>query len=425
MTRLPLLIAAAALLTAAAPPSQRIAEQVAQAALRAAPVWDGHNDVPEQLRERRQDILAGFDFRDTTNTAAPGKSASGFPLPAMQTDLTRLRQGHVGAQFWSVFVSSALSEPQAVQATLEQIDVMKRLIARYPQELQFAASADDVARAWKGGRIASLLGIEGGHQIGSSLGVLRQLYALGCRYMTLTHFKDNGWADSATDAPLHHGLTPFGRDVVREMQRLGMLVDLSHVSADTMRDALKVAQAPVMFSHSGAAAIDASPRNAPDDVLTMLKANGGIIMVNTYPWYVSEDARHWAAARAAEDARGKSLNPGDPAAAAAALTAWVQANPRPEATLGQVADHIDHIAGLIGKDHVGLGGDFDGIEITTQGMQDVSTYPALLTELARRGWSQGDLEKLASGNMMRVMRAAEAYAAAHHSDPPLENATVF
>ena len=421
MARYLFLIAAAALLTAAAPPP----EQIAQAALRAAPVWDGHNDVPEQLRARRQDILAGFDFRDTSHTAAPATTAFGYPFPAMQTDLTRLHKGHVGAQFWSVFVSSTLSEPQAVQATLEQIDVMKRLIAQYPAELQFAANADDVARAWKAGRIASLLGIEGGHQIGGSLGTLRQFYALGCRYMTLTHFKDNGWADSATDAPLHHGLTPFGRNVVHEMQRLGMLVDLSHVSADTMRDALKVAQAPVMFSHSGAAAVDASPRNAPDDVLAMLKANGGIIMVNTYPWYVSEDARHWAAARAAEDARGKSMNPGDPAAAAASLAAWVKANPRPEATLSQVADHIDHIANLIGKDHVGLGGDFDGIEITTQGMADVSTYPALLTELARRGWSQRDLEMLASGNMMRVMRAAEAYAAAHRSDAPIESATTF
>jgi len=425
MKRFPLLIAAAALSIAAAPPPEQVARQVAVAALRVAPIWDGHNDVPEQLRERRKDILEGFDFRDTTHTAEPANAMRGYALPAMQTDLTRLRQGHVGAQFWSVFVSSSLSEPQAVQATLEQIDVMKRLIARYPTELQFATSADDVARAWKAGRIASLLGIEGGHQIGSSLGALRQMYALGARYMTLTHFKDNGWADSATDAPLHHGLTPFGRDVVREMQRLGMLVDLSHTSAETMRDALKVAQAPVMFSHSGAAAINASPRNAPDDVLAMLKANGGIIMVDAYPWYVSEDTRHWGADRAAEDARGKYLNPGDPVAAAASLAAWVAAHPRPEATVSQVANHIDHIARLIGKDHVGIGGDFDGIEITTQGMQDVSTYPALLTELARRGWSQGDLEKLASGNMMRVLRAAEAFAAAHRGDPPIESATVF
>lgn len=421
MARFLFLIAAAPLLIAAAPAP----EQVVQAALRAAPIWDGHNDVPEQLRERRQDILAGFDFRDTTHTAQPAKTPSGYDFPAMQTDLTRLQQGHVGAQFWSVFVSSALTEPQAVQATLEQIDVMKRLIARYPDQLQFAASADNVIRARAAGRIASLLGIEGGHQIGNSLGTLRQMYALGVRYMTLTHFKDNGWADSATDAPLHHGLTPFGRDVVHEMQRLGMLVDLSHVSADTMRDALRVAQAPVMFSHSGAAAIDASPRNAPDDVLAMLKANGGIIMVNTYPYYVSEAVRHWSADRAAQDARGKSLYPGDPAAAAAAQTAWLKANPRPEATIAQVADHIDHIARLIGVDHVGLGGDFDGIEITTQGMADVSTYPALLTELARRGWSQADLEKLASGNMMRVLRAAEAYAAAHRGDAPIENATTF
>jgi membrane dipeptidase len=415
----------AALLTAATPAFAQAPEQIAAAALKAAPVWDGHNDVPEQLRDRRQDMIADFDFRDTTHTAQPAKTPGGYDFPAMHTDLTRLHQGHVGAQFWSVYVSAQLPEPQAVQATLEQIDVMKRLIARYPTELQFATSADDVARAMKAGRIASLLGMEGGHSIGGSLAVLRQMYALGARYMTLTHFKNNAWADSATDAPAHNGLTPFGRDVVREMQRIGMLVDLSHVSAATMRDALAVAKAPVMFSHSGAYAVDASPRNAPDDMLMMLKANGGIIMVNTYPFYVSEEVRHWKATAAAEEARQKSLNPGDPAAAKAALTAWEAANPRPASTIPQVADHIDHIAKLIGVDHVGLGGDFDGIEVTTQGMQDVSTYPALLTELARRGWSVADLEKLTSGNMMRVLRAVEAYAAVHRDDPPIESATVF
>lgn len=406
---------------AAAPPPA----EVALAALRAAPVWDGHNDVAEQLRVRRKDRLDGFDFRDTASTTDTARAEDGTPLPAMQTDLARLRRGHVGAQFWSVFVSAQLPEPQAVQATLEQIDVMKRLIARYPDDLQFAASAQDVAAAWRAGRIASLLGMEGGHAIGGSLGVLRQMYALGVRYMTLTHFRNTAWADSATDAPAHHGLTPFGRDVVREMQRLGMLVDLSHVSAETMRAALAVAGAPVMFSHSGAFALDASPRNAPDDVLRLLKANGGIIMVNSYPPYVSEAVRRWSAARAAEEARGKALAPCDPAAAAAALAAWQQANPRPEASLAEVADHIDHIAALIGHDHVGLGGDFDGIEITTRGMEDVSTYPALFTELARRGWSEGDLEKLASGNMMRVLKAAQAYATAHRGDPPIESATTF
>ncbi|MEO5597835.1 MAG: dipeptidase, partial [Novosphingobium sp.] len=268
-------------------------EQVAQAALAAAPVWDGHNDVPEQLRDRRKDVLAGFDFADTSGTAD-----AALKRGPMQTDLARLRKGHVGAQFWSVFVSAALPEPQAVQATLEQIDVIKRVIAQNPQSMQFASSADEVVRAMKAGKIASLIGMEGGHSIGGSLGVLRQMYALGARYMTLTHFKNNDWADSGTDAPAHNGLTPFGKDVVREMQRLGMLVDLSHVSEKTMLDAMEVAGAPVIFSHSGAMGISGHPRNVSDAALDRLKANGGLIMVNFYPGYVSPQLRAWNADRA-------------------------------------------------------------------------------------------------------------------------------
>lgn len=393
-------------------------EQVAEAALRAAPVWDGHNDVPEQLRDRRKDMLAGFDFRDTANTAGDGRAA-------MQTDLLRLHKGRVGAQFWSVYVSAGLDEPHAVQAVLEQIDVAKRLIAANPGAMQFAQSSADVEKAMKAGRIASLLGMEGGHSIGGSLGVLRQMYALGARYLTLTHFRNTAWADSATDAPAHDGLTDFGRDVVREMQRIGMLVDLSHTSAATMNDALDVAGAPVIFSHSNARAVNGHARNVPDDVLRRLAANGGIVMVNFYPPYVVEATRQWQAERAGEKARLASLHVGDPAAADAALAAWEHAHPMPRGSLRDVADHIEHVIKVAGVDHVGLGGDLDGVETTVAGLDDASTYPALFAELARRGHSQADLEKIASRNMMRVMKAAEAYAAGHRGDPPIESPTVF
>ena len=398
----------------------RTPEQVAMAALAAAPVWDGHNDVPEQLRDRRKDVLGEFDFRDTTHTGEPAKGVG-----AMQTDLTRLHQGHVGAQFWSVYVSANFTDQQAVQATLEQIDVMKRLIARYPAEMQFCTAVACVEGAWKQHKIASLLGMEGGHSIGGSLAVLRQMYALGARYMTLTHFKNTAWADSATDAPEHNGLTDYGKQVVREMQRLGMLVDLAHVSEKTMLDTLGVAGAPVIVSHSNAYALNPHPRNVTDAALDAIKANGGIVMVNFYPPYVLEAGRQWSAERDAAEARFKALNRGSPAAAKAALVGWDQTNPMPRGSIANVADHIDYIAKRIGADHVGLGGDIDGIEVTIAGMEDVSKYPALFTELARRGWSQADLEKLASRNLLRVLKSAEAYAYAHRGDPPIENATYF
>jgi membrane dipeptidase len=414
------LIAAGALLVAAPLHAAPSPEQVADAALRAAPVWDGHNDVPEQLRDRRKNVIAGFDFRDTTNTADPATGKA-----AMHTDLARLRKGRVGAQFWSVYVSATLLEPQAVQATLEQIDLTKRLIARYPQDMALCTSAAEVERAMKAGKIASLMGMEGGGSIGGSLAVLRQMYALGARYMTLTHFRNLAWADSATDAPAHGGLTDFGRDVVREMQRIGMLVDLSHVSEATMMDTLDVAKAPVMFSHSGARGVASHPRNVPDAVLERLKANGGIVMVVTLPSYVSDQVRDWSARRAAEKTRLEDVHVGDPAAAKAALAAWVKANPAPRATIAQLADHVDHIVKRAGIDHVGLGGDFDGMASTTEGMDDVTGYPALFVELARRGYAQADLEKIASRNMLRVLKTAEAYAAARKADPPIENATAF
>ena len=420
MMRRMLLLAGAAMLACAGPAAARSPEVVACAALMAAPVWDGHNDVPEQLRERRKNLIAEFDFRDTSNTANPARQVA-----AMQTDLIRLRKGRVGAQFWSVYVSANLPEPQAVQATLEQIDVTRRLVERNQADMQLATSSAEVEQAMRAGKIASLIGLEGGHSIGGSLAVLRQFHALGARYMTLTHFKNTAWADSATDTPAHDGLTDFGRDVVREMQRLGMLVDLSHVSEASMIDALAVARAPVIFSHSNARAINTHPRNVPDSVLAQLAANGGIVMVNAYPGYINEPTRQWTIRRAGEKARLDALFTGNPAGAAAALAAWEKASPAPTGGIADVANHIDHIAKLAGIDHVGLGGDYDGIETTVAGMEDVSTYPALFTELARRGYSQADLEKIASRNMMRVFKAAESYAAAHRSDPPIESATTF
>ncbi len=420
MMRRMLLLAGAAMLACAGPAAARSPEVVACAALMAAPVWDGHNDVPEQLRERRKNLIAEFDFRDTSNTANPARQVA-----AMQTDLIRLRKGRVGAQFWSVYVSANLPEPQAVQATLEQIDVTRRLVERNQADMQLATSSAEVEQAMRAGKIASLIGLEGGHSIGGSLAVLRQFHALGARYMTLTHFKNTAWADSATDTPAHDGLTDFGRDVVREMQRLGMLVDLSHVSETAMIDALAVARAPVIFSHSNARAINTHPRNVPDSVLAQLAANGGIVMVNAYPGYINEPTRQWTIRRAGEKARLDALFTGNPAGAAAALAAWEKASPAPTGGIADVANHIDHIAKLAGIDHVGLGGDYDGIETTVAGMEDVSTYPALFTELARRGYSQADLEKIASRNMMRVFKAAEFYAAAHRSDPPIESATTF
>jgi membrane dipeptidase len=418
MIKTPVLLGLAAMLIGAALP--RNPEAVAEAALRAAPVFDGHNDVPEQLRERRKDVLEGFDFRDTRGT---GDAKAG--VAAMMTDLTRMRAGRVGAQFWSVYVSANLTEPQAVQATLEQIDVTRRLIAKYPNDLALCLDSVCVASAQKAGRIASLIGMEGGHSIGGSLSVLRQMHSLGARYMTLTHFKNTAWADSGTDAPTHGGLTAFGVKVVREMQRLGILVDLAHVSEATMADALATNGPPVIVSHSNARAINNHARNISDATLKLIGANGGIVMVNFYPPYVLEAARVWGAAREAEQVRFKALHRGDPAASEAALAVWDKANPMPRGNVKDVADHLDHIAKLIGADHVGLGGDLDGVDTTIAGLEDVSTYPVLFVELAARGWSQADLEKLSSRNMLRVMKAAEAFAAAHKNDPALENETSF
>ena len=388
-------------------------EAVAAAALDAAPVFDGHNDVPIQLRSRFDNVVGQFDFVDTLDTATQERAA-------MHSDIVRLRQGKVGAQWWSVYVSASLTEPEAVQATIEQIDVTKRLIAQNPDALQLALTADDVEGALAKGRIASLMGMEGGHSIGNSLAVLRQMYALGARYMTLTHGRTLDWADSATDAPKHGGLNAFGKDVVREMNRIGMLVDLSHVSEEAMNDALDVARAPVMFSHSGARAVTGHLRNVPDSVLERLPENGGIVMAVALPWFINEDLRNHAADRAAEEARLKALFPGLPDEVKARLAKWDATNRAPVSTISDLADHIDHIRKMAGIDHIGIGGDYDGMPHGPAGMEDVTGYPALFEELARRGYSQGDLEKISMRNMLRVMRQAEAFAASQAGAKPIE-----
>ena len=399
----------------ASPAAAQTAEEIAAAALEAAPVWDGHNDVPIQLRDRFRNVIADFDFEDTTGTGPEHSEGR-----TMHTDLARLREGKVGAQFWSVYVTAALSEPEAVQAVIEQIDVTKRLISRYPDDLALALTADEVEQAVAKGRIASLMGMEGGHSIGSSLAVLRQTYEIGARYMTLTHSKNTPWADSATDTPQHDGLTDFGKDLVREMNRIGMLVDLSHVSEKTMHDALDVAKAPVIFSHSGARAINGHARNVPDSVLSRLPDNGGIVMIVGLPGFLSEDARQWYSAREAEQTRLSVLWQGQPKAVEAAMAEWDAANPVPMATIADMADHVDQVRKMAGIDAIGIGGDYDGMPTGPVGMEDVAGYPALFTELARRGYTQADLEKISFGNMMRVMRAAEAYKASVAAMPAIE-----
>ncbi|HEY1918897.1 MAG TPA: dipeptidase [Streptosporangiaceae bacterium] len=364
----------------------------AREVLTRSPLLDGHNDLPWALRDLGQSDLAGVDL-----TAG---------LADTQTDLPRLRAGGVGAQFWSVFVPSSLQGDSAVSATLEQIDLTHRMIDRYPDALELALSSGDVERIMAAGKIASLLGAEGGHSIASSLGVLRSLYALGVRYMTLTHNDNVPWADSATDEPAAGGLTAFGREVVAEMQRLGMLVDLSHTAPATMRDALDAARGPVIFSHSSARAICDHARNVPDDVLGRLTANGGVCMVTFVPAFVSEECRQWDL-RVAEEMSSRGLNPKDYLERMRMADEWAKTHPHPEATVAQVADHVDHVREVAGVEHVGIGGDYDGTGQLPEGLRDVSGYPALFAELLRRGWSEADCGALASGNIIRVLHDAE------------------
>ncbi len=367
--------------------------------LERVPLFDGHNDVPWQYRNRVDYKFSELDFFDTTHLDRP-----------MHTDIPRLREGRVGAQWWSVYVSANQPEPQAVVQTLEQIDFVHRMVERYPEHFALALTADDVERIFADGKIASLIGMEGGHSIGNSLAVLRQMYDQGARYMTITHGRTLDWADAAGDDPQHDGLTAFGEEVIREMNRLGMMVDLSHVTPATMRDALRVSEAPVMFSHSNARALVDHPRNVPDDVLDLTAENGGLVMVTFVETFTSEERRQHFAERAAYQSKMEYLFPGQPEAVAERMDAWDAEHEAPKSTLEQVADHIDHIRDRIGVDYIGIGGDYDGIPTLPLGLEDVSTYPDLFAELLKRGYTEEELEQIAGLNMLRVLRGAEAVA---------------
>lgn len=403
---LPLLLALAA---APAPAGPDPTLQRALRVLERAILVDGHNDLPWAIREWKEhpgDVLA-YDLRKTT----PG-----------QTDLARLRAGRVGAQFWSVYVPAELKSGWA-RVQLEQIDLARRVIAQYPEALQLALSADDVERAHRRGRIASLLGLEGGQVIENQLGLLRAFYDLGARYLTLTHGSTLDWADSATDEARHGGLTRFGEEVVREMNRLGLLVDLSHVSAETMQDALRVAQAPVIFSHSSARAVCDVPRNVPDEVLRALPRNGGVVMITFVNSFVSAEAAR-VTLPAWQEYRRRSAGVEDGAERERLYQEIFGRLEVPRATVGTVADHVEHVRRVAGIDHVGLGGDYDGNDTWPVGLEDVSGYPRLFAELVRRGWSDADLRQLAGGNVLRVMRAAEATARRLQRERPPSQATL-
>jgi membrane dipeptidase len=374
--------------------------------LKQTPLIDGHNDIAEQLAENYQRSVDGL--------------ASGTdqrrPHPLM-TDMARLHQGRVGGQFWSVYIDGSITGDAAIRETLQEIDVVRRMIDAYPNDLALASTADDVVRIHKSGKIASLIGVEGGRQIGGSLAALRQYYNLGARYMTLTHNQTTEWADAATDEPKYDGLSPFGLTVVHEMNRIGMLVDLSHVAPATMKDAIAASKAPVIFSHSSARAIGGHPRNVPDDVLSLLPANGGVVMVNFVPPFLSDAVWNWGADRTAEQARLKAIHRESNADVEAGLKAWEAAHPTPTVTVADVANHIEHIAKIAGHDHVGIGGDFDGIDATPTDLTGVEDYPRLFAELIRRGWSDENLAKLAGGNVLRALRQAETVAKSMRGEP--------
>jgi membrane dipeptidase len=402
----PLALSPAPALAQARDPNLARAERV----LRSTPLVDGHNDLPWRIREdtlHPGDVEA-YDLRRTT----PG-----------MTDLERLRKGMLGAQFWSVYLPGEPSAddyasngrvsgtPGYARVQLEQIDIARRIVEKYPDRFAWALTPADVRRVFRQGKVGSLLGMEGGHAIENSLGALRTFYGTGVRYMTLTHNVTTDWADAAMDSARHGGLTPFGEEVVREMNRLGMLVDLSHVSPGTMSDALRVTAAPVIFSHSGARALVDHPRNVPDSILARVKQNGGVVMVPFVTGFVSPEVARYGDEREAAMREIRARVPaGDRAAMRGEMQAWTAAHPAPRATLAQVADQIEHVRRVAGADHVGIGGDFDGITDVVVGLEDVSTYPALFAELARRGWSDADMRKLAGENVLRVLGRAQQVA---------------
>lgn len=372
--------------------------------LKTTPLVDGHNDLPWALREKHGNDPYAVDL--TSDLTATG----------LHTDIPRLRAGGVGAQLWSVYVPADIAPVEAAKETFEQIDTVRRIVAAHPDVFELATTADDIERIHRSGKIASLIGMEGGYSIDDSLGLLREFYGAGARYMTLTHSKTTTWADSATDAPKWGGLNPFGEAVVHEMNRIGMMVDLSHVSEETMLDAIRVSDAPVIFSHSSARAVADHKRNVPDNVLRLLPGNGGIVMVTFVPGFVSAAIIDWNRQFGEEATR---LN-ADPSAATLdpALAAWAEAHPRPHATIADVVAHIQHVRDVAGVDHVGLGGDFDGVESLPDGITGVDAYPEILAALMQAGWSDADIRKIAGENMLRVMRAVEAVAASKSGERP-------
>jgi membrane dipeptidase len=397
--------------------------------LKATPLIDGHNDLPWAIREagdraKRPGLLDvdAYDLRQTTTG---------------QTDFARIAAGHLGGQFWSVYIPGETSDPAYAsngvvvdkpayaRVQLEQIDVARRVIARYPDKMALALKSSDVMPAFRAGKMPSFLGMEGGHAIDNSLSLLRTYYDLGVRYMTLTHNVTLDWADAALDSAKHGGLTPFGKEVVREMNRLGMLVDLSHTSPGTMSDALDASEAPVIFSHSSARAIVDHPRDVPDSILARLPKNGGVVMVTFVPSFISQAVYDWQKGREAAVADARRQFGADSVAAVAAIRAWDTAHPQPKTTVKDVADHVEHVRKVAGVDHVGLGGDYDGNNSWPEGMTDVTSYPTLFVELARRGWSDADLAKLASGNVLRALRQAEEVAARLQKSRPASVATIM
>jgi membrane dipeptidase len=371
---------------------------------------DGHNDLPWEIRTAKDAPMdvAAYDLRTTTKG---------------MTDFARLASGELGGQFWSIYIPGEIKDSGFARVQLEQFDIARRMVARYPDKLAFALTADDIVKAKKQKKVASLLGMEGGHAIENSLGALRAYYALGARYMTLTHNVTLDWADAALGEQKHGGLTPFGKEVVREMNRLGMLVDLSHVAPSVMSDALNVAEAPVIFSHSSARALVDYPRNVPDSILARLPQNGGVVMVTFVPGFVSNSVRQYEdQADSVREELQKTVT--DSAERRSQYRAWRESHPAPKATIADVADHIEHVRKIAGVDHVGIGSDFDGIESGPEGLEDVSKFPALFAELIRRGWSDADLKKLAGDNVLRALRQAEAVAARLQKERQPSTATI-